>query len=387
MLFVLAACERRVPPPDQVTLTPVAFDAVPGWAGDDLAAVLPAWRQSCSRLAGKPSDAVLGPAWAGTAGDWQPVCDMIATTGTDTAALRARIPLFLAPFLVGAGASPDGLITGYFEPTLRGARSRGGAFQVPIHGVPDTMVLADLGAFDPALAGRRFVGRVADGRLVPFFDRGEITAGAVADDTALYWVDDAVAAFELHVQGSGRIELADGSAVRVGFAGHNGFDYTSVGRTLIDRGKLPANRASFDDIRDWMAANPAEAGDVLSINRRYIFFRDIAGDGPIGAAGLVLTAGRSLAVDPAHIPLDIPVWLTTGHPDGDIQRLLIAQDTGNAIKGIVRGDFYWGSGAAARRSANRTKSQGRFYVLLPIGTPGAGLAPPGAALPPPAAAI
>lgn len=372
---LVVACEREEPSPPAptgLTLTQVDFADLPGWTTDDLAAALPPWRRSCARLAERPADSPVGDnGWAGTADDWRAVCTVVATA-RDDADLRRQLPRLLTPYLVSDGATADGTITGYYEPLLRGARTRGGAYQVPIHGPPADIVSVDLGAFDEALAGKRVVGRVDQGRLVPFHDRGAIQNGAINETDVLYWVDDAIDAFELHVQGSGRIDLAGGDAVRVGYAGNNGFDYTSVARWLIDNGEIPANKGSFDDIRDWIEANPARAGDLLAINKRYIFFRDLDrdGTGPIGAAGLELTAGRSLAIDRAFLPLNVPLWLATDHPDGALNRLVIAQDTGNAITGVVRGDFYWGSGAAARLSANRTRSTGNYYVLLPRDAPG-----------------
>ena len=342
---------------------------------------MPAWRRSCDHLTALPPDTGFDTApWAGPAGVWRATCTVVATA-RDADDLRRRLPDLLTPYLVSDGADPDGTFTGYYEPLLRGARTRGGPFQVPIHGPPDELVSVDLGTFDTALAGKRVVGRVDGGRLVPFHDRGAIQNGAIAEDDVLYWVDDAVDAFELHVQGSGVIDLADGDAVRIGYAGNNGFDYTSVARWLIDQGEIPANRGSFDDIRAWMDANPSRAGDLLAINKRYIFFRDLDtavadAAGPVGAAGFELTAGRSLAVDRAFLPLHVPLWLATDHPDGALNRLVIAQDTGNAITGVVRGDFYWGSGAAARASANRTRSIGNYYVLLPRGIPAPDLAAP-----------
>ena len=331
VVALVAACEQEAPPePAGFTLTPTTFAELPGWSSDDLAAAVPAWRRSCAQLAERAPDAPLGDnGWAGTAADWRPVCTVVATA-RDDADLRRRLPKLLTPYLISDGPEADGKFTGYYEPLLRGARARGGPYQVPIHGRPREIVSVDLGAFDQDLAGKRLVGRVDGGRLVPFHDRGAIQNGAIDEADVLYWVDDAVDAFELHVQGSGRIDLAAGGAIRVGYAGNNGFDYTSVARWLIDQGELPANKGSFDDIRAWMEANPARAGDLLAINKRYIFFRDLDSDGPgavngpIGAAGLELTAGRSLAIDRSVLPLHIPLWLATDHPDGDLNRLVIA---------------------------------------------------------------
>ena len=187
----------------------------------------------------------------------------------------------------------------------------------------------------------------------------------------MLWIDDPVDVFMLHVQGSGRVVLPDKRVVRVGFAGHNGLPYESIGRALIDQGELQPGKASWPEIRDWIQRNPAKAAALFALNPRFIFFRFIEGvpseAGPIGAQGVPLTPGRSLAVDRRYVPLGLPVWLDTTWPSEQrpLQRLLIAQDAGNAIKGVVRGDYFWGYGADALAFAGKMKSRGRYYLLVP----------------------
>ncbi len=184
----------------------------------------------------------------------------------------------------------------------------------------------------------------------------------------LYWADDALDVFILQVQGSGIVELSDGQRQRIAFAGHNGHDYVSIGRWLIEQGELET--APWQDIRAWMTQHPQRAEELLARNRRYIFFRRIDGDGAQGAAGVRLTPGYSLAVDPKFLPLNVPLWLDTVHPgpgNSRIQRLVLAQDTGNAIRGPVRGDLFWGVGPEALEMAGRMKSPGSYYLLLPNG--------------------
>jgi membrane-bound lytic murein transglycosylase A len=184
----------------------------------------------------------------------------------------------------------------------------------------------------------------------------------------LLWVDDLIDAFVLHVQGSGRVILADGSVVRVGFAGHNGLGYRSIGRALIERGVLQPGGASWNDIRNWIEQNPDQAADLLAVNERFIFFRELTGDGPIGAAGVALTPGRSLAVDKRFVPYGLPIWLDTNWPNDlarPLRRLMVAQDTGAAIRGPIRGDFFWGYGPDALAFAGKMKSRGRYFLLLP----------------------
>lgn len=365
-LVALFASSCAPPPPKTpaLTLTAVTFAALPGWGNDDNGAALAAFRRSCERpktFAGPPKI---------TAVDWSAPCAAAAVVPAgDIVAAGRFFERWFQPFLAANGAREEGLFTGYFEAELRGARHADGRFRYPIYRLPDDHVAADLSLFDPALAGRRIVGRVEAGKLKPYHPRGAIEGGALARrGLELLWVDDAIDAFVLHVQGSGRVILPDDTVVRVGFAGHNGRTYRSIGRALIDRGALQPGKASWQDIRAWIEANPDAGAALLAVNPRYIFFRELTGDGPIGAAGVPLTPGRSLAVDRRFVPYGVPVWLDTvwpNDPDRPLRRLMVAQDTGAAIRGPVRGDFFWGYGPDALAFAGKMKSRGRYYLLLP----------------------
>ena len=371
-MIALAACEIEKPEaPDAATsYTPVTFAELPGWQDDALADALPAWRRSCAHMTAQPDDKEMGPS-AGTVADWRPICAGLANVPAgDSGALRGLVEANLVPLRVRGKADDPGLFTGYFEPIIEVSRERTPIYHEPIYALPRDHVSVRLEAFDPELKGRSIVGRVEGGRLVPYRQRGEIEAGAIRDNAdILFWARDILDVFILQVQGSGIAALPDGSRTRIGFAGHNGYNYGSVGRWLIEKGELSAGRAGWEDIRAWLEANPKIMRDTLAVNRRFIFFREIDGDGPTGAAGVTLTAERSMAVDPKHVPLNVPVWLDAEHPDGGqrLQRLMIAQDTGNAIRGAVRGDFYWGTGRAALDKAGRMKSRGAYYILVPRG--------------------
>lgn len=308
-----------------------------------------------------------GQVGAGTAGDWQSVCSQISGFAGDAAATRRFVEENFVAYAVSGAVSPEGLFTGYFEPIVHAAGRKSGAYRVPILALPADHVTVNLRDFDPALAGRSLVGRVEGGRLLPYPDRAAITNdGEAGPNRVLYWADDELDVFILQVQGSGIVELPDGSRRRIGFAGHNGRDYVSIGRWLIAQKELQTG--GWQDIRSWMAENPDRVDDLLAINLRYIFFRNIEGDGAQGAAGVVLTAGHSLAVDPKFLPLNVPLWLDTVHPgpgEKPLQRLVLAQDVGNAIRGPVRGDLFWGVGPDALALAGRMKSPGRYYLLLP----------------------
>ena len=298
-------------------------------------------------------------------------------TGRRSIIGRAFFERWFQVFRASNNDKADGLFTGYFEATLKGSRTPHPDYPTPLYRVPDNHVTVDLSKFDAALGRRRIVGRVENGNLKPYFDRAAIDKGALAGQELL-WVSDPIDAFILHVQGSGRVVLPDGDVARVGFAAHNGHAYQSIGRALIRRGDLKPGQASWPDIRAWMEDHPDKAAALLAVNKRYIFFRErvksnsgVEGDdGPIGAQGVALTPRRSLAVDRRFIPLGVPIWLDTTWPSSDkpIRQLMIAQDTGSAIRGPVRGDYFWGHGDAALAQAGKMKSIGRYYILTPRAT-------------------
>jgi membrane-bound lytic murein transglycosylase A len=360
-------------PPERLTLSPVAFTDLPGWGDDDAAQVLPAMRRSCARLQALPADRALHPGEPqfGTAAAWQAPCAALPAKG-DAAATRAYFERWFRPFRAAANDTPTGLFTGYYEAELKGARQRGGAYTVPLYRAPGDLVQVDLGQFADEFKGRTIAGRVDGGKLVRYPERAQIESGLLRDKgLELLWVDDPVDLFFLQVQGSGRVTLAEGGTIRVGFAGHNGHGFVAIGKLLLESGKMARDKVSMQAIRDWLRANPTEARALMNQNPRYIFFREIPaaeGDGPIGAQGVPLTPGRSLAVDRRFLPMGVPLWLDTTMPgatDKKLRRLMVAQDTGGAILGPVRGDFFWGTGEPALAEAGKMRSQGSYYLLLP----------------------
>lgn len=362
------------PLPPRLVLTPVAFKALVGWRQDAHGEALRAFRQSCRRFAGWPDDRPLGPkGLGGRAGDWRRLCtEAQRIEARDHVAVREFFEAGFTPLAVAQGDDDEGLFTGYYEPLLRGSRQQGDDFQVPLHGLPGDLVTADLGRFDAKLKGRRITGRLERGRLLPYPDRAGIERDGLAEAPVLFWVDSAVDAFFLHIQGSGRLRLDDGSEVRVGYAGQNGRRYYAIGRALIRRGVLTPDTVSMQSIRRWLEAHPVAAEAVMRLNPSYVFFRELGPEGPLGALGVTLTPGRSIAVDRHRLPLGPPIWLETeapaavaGAPDRPLRRLMVAQDTGGAIRGAVRGDVFWGHGPEARAVAGRMKHPGRWYLLLP----------------------
>ncbi len=308
---------------------------------------------------------------AGQAHHWQAVCRVAAQLGrkvTPGSARRFFENWFLAYQVTDRG-NPDGLFTGYFEPLLHGSLKRTPRYSVPLYKKPNDLVTVQLGEFNKKLKGQQIYGRLRANSLVPYAKRAEIESGALhGKGLELVWVDDPVDAFFLQIQGSGLVRLPSGKILRVGYAGKNGHPYFAIGRELVARGALKMEHVSLQTIRAWLVANPAEAQAVMNKNLSYVFFRTIEGGGPIGAQGVPLTAGHSLAVDRRYIPLGAPLWLDTTDPlspGSALRRLVIAQDTGGAIKGVVRGDLFWGSGDRARNGAGKMKQPGRIFILLP----------------------
>ena len=343
------------------TLQPAAWVDLPGWKDDDPAAAWPAFMQSCRGLAGKAHGVA-----------WKRVCDAArAAEGKPGFDARRFFETNLKPYALLAGdGNASGLVTGYYEPLLRGSRTRSKEFAQPVRGVPDDLLTVDLAAIFPELKDKRVRGRLDGNRVVPYWTRGEIEGrGDRLPAKTLLYVDDPVELFFLQVQGSGRVKLADGSIVRLNYGDHNGHPYQSIGRVLVDRGDLKLEEASMQGIQAWGRANPSRLPELLNANPSYVFFREVPNTpgGPAGALGVPLTAERSIAVDPRSVPLGAPVFLATTRPNSSrpLNRLVMAQDTGSAIKGAVRADFFWGFGKEAGEQAGRMKQTGRMWVLLP----------------------
>jgi membrane-bound lytic murein transglycosylase A len=382
-LLLLAACGVEpeapiLPSEPALRMEAISFADLEGWQEDDPSPALGAFRRTCARLAAGPpaermaADPAMAPL-AGTLEAWRDACGRADDPASPDQA-RSFFEDWFQPYLVTDRGQALGLFTGYYEPLLHGSRSFGGAYTVPLYRAPDDLIRVDLGLFKPDLAGQAIAGRVDGSQFVPYFARAEIDAGALKGrDLELVWVDNPIDKFFLQIQGSGQIQLDDGARLRVGYAGQNGHQYHAIGRDLVALGAMTIEEVSLQSIRDWLVAHPEQADAIMARNDSYVFFRERPeldpDDGPIGAQGVPLTAGRSLAVDPRYIPLGVPVWLETTAPwpegEGPLRRLMVAQDSGGAIKGPVRGDVFWGTGARAEAIAGRMRSQGRYVVLLP----------------------
>ena len=322
--LVLAVQMTATPVPAQI----VDFENLDGWAADDHLAALIAFRETCAQL---------------DAPDWQPICGLAADAGTSDAAAKSFFELMFKPVIIG---NPPALFTGYYEPELPGSLTRTPRYAWPLYAKPPELT---------------------DGQT--YHSRDVIEGGILRGrGLELVWLDDPVEVYFLQVQGSGRIRLPDGRVLRLGYGGKNGQPYRSVGQTLLARGASITD-VSAQDIKAWVRANPGPGRDLLNSNPSYVFFRklpDLAAEmGPIGAMSRSITTLRSVAIDPAFTPLGTPVWI---EKDGSapIRRLMVAQDTGGAIKGAQRADIFYGTGFDAGEVAGRIKDGGRMIQLLPI---------------------
>jgi membrane-bound lytic murein transglycosylase A len=344
-------------------LKPVGWAAVAFWQDDAISETWGAFLQSCSTLVKRAA--------------WHAVCAEAARMAApDDAAARAFFEQRFQPYQATAeDGSAEGMVTGYYEPLLKGDRVRTARARFPLYAAPDDLISVELASVHPELKGMRLRGRLVGNKLLPYPTRKDIeTAGNGFKGQPIAWAEDPVDLFFLQIQGSGRIELPDGSHMRVGYADQNGHPYLSIGKLLIERGELKREQASMQGIKNWGAKNPDKLPALLASNPSYVFFRELPNglSGPLGALGVPLTGGRSIAVDPRFIPLGAPVFLATTQPNSPrpLNRLVMAQDTGSAIRGGVRADFSWGFGAKAGELAGRMKQRGRMWVLLPKTWPG-----------------
>jgi membrane-bound lytic murein transglycosylase A len=383
---VLAGCAPNPPAAPHVAVAPavprlraVGFADLPGWGADDLSAALPPFRATCARFARMSPDARLGGAGeaatlGGTPAAWRPACAAVrGVPDHDPAAGRRFWETWFRPWQLGDSAGgTQGLFTGYYEPEVAGSRVRADGYATPLLARPRDLVPVDLGLFDPTLKGRHIVGRLSDGALVPYWDRAQIEAGALRGQRLeLLWVATPWDAAVLQIQGSGRVRLADGQAVRVSFDGQNGRPYVPIGRVLAQMGAIPRAQVTMQSIHAWLAAHPDQEKAILDQDPSYVFFREVGDlrpdEGPPGALGALLTPGRSAAVDQHAVPLGAPLFVVTTDPltGAPLRRMMQAQDVGGAIRGAVRADIFWGWGADAEARAGLMKQPGEDYVLLP----------------------
>lgn len=292
--------------------------------------------------------------------DWSAACKAAGETSDATAFFEQNFDVVQ----VGDGKT---LATGYYEPEIAGSRVQSSIYNAPIYKRPADIIDVDLGQFSDDLKGKRIRGRVKGNSLIPYADRAEIEEGWLAGrGLELAWAADPVEFFFLQVQGSGRLRLPDGSVMRIGYDGQNGRDYTGIGKLMRDRGLLGPGQTSMQGIMAYLRANPEEGRAIMRENKSWVFFKELTGAGPLGALGLPVTGGSTVAADPQFVPLGAPVILSTDRAEAN--GIWVAQDTGGAIKGANRFDTFWGAGSVARTTAGGMSARGSAFLLLPKGT-------------------
>lgn len=343
---------------DFSVLKPADWADIDGFTQDDLSQAWAAWQISCSTLKNR--------------NEWQGVCEAASKMEKpDSVAVQAYFREHFTVYqATNLDASDTGLITGYYQPLLKGSRFKSAKYPYPLYSRPDDLITVELASLYPELANKRIRGRLTENKLIPYYNRAEIDQEpSPLRGRELIWVDDIIDLFFLQIQGSGIVQLESGEQIPVGYADQNGHGYQSIGRLLIERGELTPDKASMQGIKDWARNNLDKLPELLNSNPSYVFFRELPAGlpGPIGALGVPILAERSVAIDPKHIPLGAPLFLSTTYPNSEkpLKRMVIAQDTGGAIKGGVRADFYWGAGHQAGRQAGAMKQRGRIWVLLP----------------------
>jgi membrane-bound lytic murein transglycosylase A len=339
---------------------------LPGWSTDAVQEAWPAFLASCAALREHP--------------EWAPACSAAQAVPADSAAaIHTYFEQYFQPYRIlnvpNRKRVDTGLITGYYEPLLMGSRTRSAQFSVPLYSPPPDLLTVDLASLYPQLKGMRLRGRLEGRRIVPYYSRAELASDAILQGHEIVWVQDALDAFLLEVQGSGRVQLPDGQVIRLQYADQNGQPYHAIGRYLVQRGELTVGQATVPGIRAWLERNPQRLAEVLTSNPSVVFFKEVTVQdprvGPQGSEGVPLTAGRSIAVDPGYVPLGTPVFLAATWPGSGqpLQRLVVAQDTGGAISGAPRADLFLGMGSEAGGLAGQMRQTGSFWLLWPRDMP------------------
>lgn len=350
------------PSQNKPKIQPVSFYALPWWQIDKGSPdAYRAFQRSCDVILKKNPNTAMG--LGTTAAEWHQVCRIAKRhTFKTPQSVRHYFETNFIPYRVTDNGDPVGLFTGYYESSLKGSLQKTWRYKYPLYRKPPELLM-DMNNQD------RKWGVLKWGRIVPYHDRAAIDRGAISKrGLELVWVDDFIEAFFLHVQGSGRITLPDGKVMRVSYAASNGHPFRSIGQYLMENNIMDVKNISMQSIREWMSRDPKKALWLMHKNPSYVFFREIKGAiGPIGCMGVPVVPGRSMAIDKRWLPMGAPLWFDGFHPDNHIneRRLMIAQDTGGAIRGVVRGDFFWGYGTSAMERAGKMRTKGQYYVLLP----------------------
>lgn len=356
------------------TLSPASFSSLPGWQEDDQGLALQTFKQSCQDILHRNEKDGIHPVFPQfSVKSWQTICFAAQKIHvSEKRKAREFFETWFVPYHVSDNNHHVGLFTGYYLPLLQVRKTPNKRFHVPIYALPGDLVKIDLGLFDRSFSGKFVTGQVIKNSLLPYPDRAAINEGKIKEKAkVLFWSDDSIDVYFAQIQGSALVELPNNQKFLIGYAGGNGRAYTSIGKILKEKKELDEENISMQSIREWLNTHPKQVHPLLNQNRSYVFFRLLKNKSPLGTEQVPLTPERSLAIDKRFIPLGAPMWLNTFVPGpssrtSHFRHLMIAQDTGGAIKGIVRGDVYWGAGKKAEFMAGHMNSPGEYWLLLPV---------------------
>jgi membrane-bound lytic murein transglycosylase A len=361
---------------NDLPLQTISFHQLPGWKEADTRTSLQAFKISCKILLKKKPDSPAGSPYIPlSAKDWYPAClAAFQVNASSSAETKKFFEQWFKPVEFFNHKPAQGLFTGYYMPLVHGSLIKTDRYHVPVYTKPDDLVIVDLGMFDKGLSNRHLFGRLEKGRLLPYFTRKQINQGAISKSApVVVWLENDIDRFFLEIEGSGLVALPDGSTILLGYTAQNGKPYTAIAHVLIEKGVMTRENASMQGIREYLESHPEESEQIMNQNQSFVFFVKLPGHSAKGVQKIDLTPGYSLAIDRQWIPIGTPVWLDTTRPDTQdqtqhkLQRLMIAQDVGGAIRGMVRGDVFWGAGEKATEIAGKMKNPGYYWLLLPIG--------------------
>ena len=371
LLFLLVSCRGGeqggvYSGTQKIELKKSSFSDLRGWGNDDFYLFDRALKSVCGAIIKNPRQKLSSDYVEYSLADYKAHCQRMVSIA-DKNELKRYVENNFEPYAVVADGRVNGKFTSYYEANLRASYQKGGKYQYPIYGKPKDLVEINLRDFDASLPNQRLIGRVKNGKLVKYYTRTEIDKGQL-DAPVILWGDDPVDIYIMQIQGAAVATLPNGEEIRIGYAENNGHKFKGIGSILLEKKLIKPSEASMPKIREWLKKNGDKAKANMLLNDRFIFHQIVKAEGPLGAMGLPLFAGRALAVDRSYIPLGSMMWLETTAPDGSkLNKMVMAEDVGAAIKGAVRGDYFWGHGELALEQAGRMNAQGRYYILIPKG--------------------
>ena len=352
---------------ERVQLTKADFSELKNWNKDNLSEIKKGFTDSCEKILSEKKEFLGNAAIKIPTQAYQEIClKFIDERITNTQQIKDFMEANFTPYLISDNGNEIGKFTSYYESALNGSYQKDNKYKYPIYGKPKDLIEINTKDFDDTQPNKRYVGRVVNQKLVPYYTREEISQNEI-NAPVILWGDSLIDINIMQIQGSAVATLPDGNKIRIGYAENNGHPFCGLGSILLAKGWIKQGESSMIHIKDWLKNNPDKADEIYNENKRYIFHRIIKGEGPIGAQGVALQAGRSLAVDRSIIPLGSLLWLETSTPNNkQLEKLVIAQDIGSAIKGIVRGDYFWGSGSdEILKLAGSMNQEGRYFILIP----------------------